>query len=62
MNDKEIPKHEMANFISVFWQMLGEIEANTDPKKDALNKILVEGAYNVLRRSNITDQQARWNR
>lgn len=62
MNDKEIPKNEMANFLSVYWQMLAEIEAKTDPEKDVLNKILVEGAYNVLRRSNIINRQARWNR
>lgn len=30
---------------SIYWQMLVEIESRTDPKKDILDKHLVEGAY-----------------
>jgi len=56
----EIPENEVENFISVYWQMLAEIESRTDPKKDILNALLVEGAYKVLDRSGIIKRVPRW--
>jgi len=61
MSEKRIPENENDNFLSIYWQMLGEIESHTDPEKDVLNKILVEGAYKVLHRSGIyTNTKPRW--
>ncbi len=59
MNYK-IPDDEIENFISVFWQMMREIEERTDPEKDKLNKILVDGAYNILNRSGIHSGSSKW--
>jgi len=56
----EIPEEEVENFISVYWQLLAEVEGNTDPKKDILNKHLVEGAYTVLNRSGVIGNRPRW--
>ena len=52
----QIPENEISNFISVYWQMLREIEAANDP----LNKHLVKGAYGLLNRCNITDVQPQY--
>lgn len=38
-------KQVVDNTLSVYWQMLGEIESKTNPEKDILNRCLVEGAY-----------------
>lgn len=57
-----IPKKEMENFISVYWQLLREVEENTEPDKDILNKLLVEGGYNVLNRAGICQHRPRWER
>ena len=56
----EIPDDEVENIISVYWQMLAEIEGRTDPKKDILNARLVEGAYTVLARAGIIQGAPRW--
>lgn len=56
----EIPEEEVANIISVYWQMLREIESHTNPENDVLNKLLVEGAYKVLDRANIHKGKVRW--
>ena len=56
----QIPEEEMENFISVYWQMLGVIESNTDQNKDILDKHLVEGAYRVLARAGVIDKKPRW--
>jgi len=58
----EIPDNEKANVLSVFWQMLLEIEGNTDPKRDVLNANLVKGAYNVLNRIGATQARPAWER
>jgi hypothetical protein len=55
-----IPENEIENFISVYWQMLREIEENTDPKKERLNAILVEGAYRLLARAGVHNGKPRW--
>lgn len=55
-----IPQNEVSNILSIYWQMLQEIEANTNPEKDPLNKLLVEGAYKVLNRAGISEQKPRW--
>lgn len=33
------------NTTDIYWQMLMEIESRTNPERDILNKLLVEGAY-----------------
>jgi hypothetical protein len=33
------------NTLDVYWEMLMQMESHTDPKKDILNKDLVERAY-----------------
>jgi len=61
--EKFIPKEEQANFISIYWQMLGELEARIDPTKDVLDRHLVEGAYRVLNRSGVfrnAELKPRW--
>ena len=60
MKSYNIPKNENENLLSVYWQMLREIESHTDPKKDPTNAILVEGAYRVLNRCGIHDGKPRW--
>jgi hypothetical protein len=59
MNYK-IPKTEVENLISVYWQMLGELEAKAENEKNQLDIKLVEGAYRVLNRAGITDAKPRW--
>ena len=46
----KIPDNEVENILSIYWAMLTQIEGNCDPKKDILDKHLVEGAYKVLNR------------
>lgn len=48
--------------LHILWQLLIEVQANTDPKKDILNKVLVEGAYNVLNNIGYTKARPRWER
>lgn len=55
-----IPEKEVANVLSVYWQLLIEVESKTDVVKDPLGKLLVEGAYKVLNRSDITQAKPRW--
>ena len=56
----EIPDREKVNFISVYWQMLVEIEGKVEPQKDIFEARLVEGAYNILNRAGITNNRPRW--
>ncbi len=56
----KIPENEIDNVLSVYWQLLSEVHVNTDPKKDILNKKLVEGAYNVLNRIGYTKARPIW--
>lgn len=58
--DTKIPENERANFLSVYWQMLREIEAETDPEKSPLNKVLVEGGYSLLNRIGATSLRPVW--
>lgn len=46
----KIPDDEVDNVLSVYWQMLVQLEGNCDPMEDILDKHLVEGAYRVLNR------------
>lgn len=55
-----IPENEKENLLSVYWQLLGEVEGRTNPKIDILDKVLVEGAYNVLNRIGATKARPRW--
>lgn len=50
----KIPAGEEDNILSVYWQMLKEIEAHTKPDRDPLNALLVRGAYKVLNRIGYT--------
>jgi hypothetical protein len=61
---EEKPEYERGNFISVYWEMLMVLESRVDPDKDVLDKMLVEGAYKVLRRAKIfdADLKPRWER
>jgi hypothetical protein len=45
-----IPDDEVDNVMSIYWQMLSQLESECDPKKDILDKHLIEGAYKVLNR------------
>tara|TARA_R110000803_G_C11709167_1_gene286647 strand:+ start:47 stop:262 length:216 start_codon:yes stop_codon:yes gene_type:complete len=56
----EIPEDEKCNVLSIYWQMLQEIESRTDPKRQVLDAHLVQGAYNVLNRIGSTDARPRW--
>jgi|GEM_PF-2707039 len=56
----EIPDNEKENVLSVFWQMLREIEDNTDPKHDVLNANLVMGGYAVLNRIGAAQARPAW--
>ena len=58
----EIPEHEVENVLSVYWQMLREIECHTRPDEDPCNARLVEGAYRVLHRCGCIpeDNRPRW--
>lgn len=61
MSTYKIPEDEIDNFVSVYWQMLAELEARIDPDKDVLDRRLVEGAYRVLNRSGIfPNAKPRW--
>lgn len=55
-----VPDDEQDNFVSVYWQLLKELEQRIDIKHDLLDKRLVEGAYNVLNRSGITQHRPYW--
>ena len=57
-----IPEREKGNVISVFWQMLQQIEGQTNPEKDILDACLVKGGYDVLNRCGVTDARPRWER
>lgn len=56
----EIPEEEVENILSVYWQLLKEVESKTDPNTDLLNALLVNGAYKVLRRAKIIDSEPKW--
>ena len=45
-----IPKNEMDNVLSVYWQLLREVESKTHSKPNGIDICLVEGAYKVLNR------------
>ena len=45
-----IPDNEKENLLSVYWQMLMELESKTDPSKDTYEKNLIEGAFKLLHR------------
>lgn len=55
-----MPTNEQDNVLSIYWQMLGQIESRTNPKEDILDKLLVEDAYNVLNRIGYTHHRPRW--
>ena len=59
MNYK-IPENEVENILSVYWQLLAEVEGRTNPETDILDKYLVEGAYNLLNRCRISQVRPRW--
>jgi putative ribosome biogenesis GTPase RsgA len=46
----KIPDNEIDNLMDIYWQMLVTLESKCDPKKDLLDKNLVEAGYKVLNR------------
>jgi hypothetical protein len=46
----EIPKNEVENILDIYWQMLTTLESKINPKKDILDKQLVQAAHTVLNR------------
>lgn len=54
----------VAELTQMMWELLTDVEANTDPDKDILRKRLVNDAYATLRRADaITDgTKPRWAR
>jgi len=56
----QIPEKEVENILSAYWQLLSEVECKTNPVKDPSNKVLVEGAYNILNRAGISKERPRW--
>lgn len=50
------------DLFGIYWQLLGVIEANTDPNKDVLDKLLVESAYNVLNKHKLSQYTPRWDK
>ena len=54
----QIPEKEVENIISTYWQMLRTLESKLDSRKNnALDNILIIGAYNILNRCGITDHR-----
>lgn len=60
MAEYNIPPEEVTNVVSVFWQMMRELESETNSKKDLGKRVLVEGAYNVANRINLTPERPTW--
>ena len=57
---KEIPQNEVHNVIAVYWEMMRRLEDRTEITKDPLDIALVEGAYNVLNRIELTKGRPVW--
>jgi len=55
-----IPEDEQQNVLDVLWVLLSNVESKTDPKKSVLDKLEVEGAYNLLNRIKFTHHRPRW--
>lgn len=55
-----IPEEEHENLLSVYWQMLTELEAHCDPVKDPGRALIVEGGFRILNRAGIHDGKPRW--
>ena len=63
MAENKIPEEEHDNVMSLYWQMLREIEVHTRPEEDPLNALLVEGGYKVLNQisfQGVTDRKPVW--
>lgn len=56
----KIPEKEQENLLSIYWQLLSQIESGTDPLKQPLDRLLVESGYAVLNRIGYTTHRARW--
>jgi hypothetical protein len=56
----KIPENEQENVLSVYWQMLTELEIQAHSTNDPFKKLLVTGGYNVLNRINFTKYRPRW--
>jgi len=50
-----IPEEEQENILSVYWQLLREVESRCGTKALPVDKCLIIGAYKVLHRCGITD-------
>jgi len=58
--DYKIPENEVENVVSVFWQMLMQIESRTKPGRNTLDVHLVEGGYAIMQRCGVTTAVPRW--
>lgn len=59
-NLKNLTEEEYENILHLYWEMLCAIESDTDPKTDALDRLLVESGHTILRRLKITNSYPRW--
>jgi hypothetical protein len=57
---QEIPEKEVENVLSVYWQMLRELESQAHSDKDPYKRMLVAGAYGVLNRISFTTHCPVW--
>lgn len=60
LEDTKIPDNEMTNILSVYWQMLRELEQRIDPQAEPLDRLLVGGAYELLNRIGATSNRPYW--
>jgi len=56
----KIPENEQENILSVYWQMLRELETKAYADCDPFKRILVEGGYKVLNRIKFTTHRPIW--
>lgn len=61
MNESKIPENEVENVLSVYWQMLRELESKAECSNgDPFLRLLVEGGYTVLNRCEVTKERPSW--
>jgi hypothetical protein len=56
----KIPENEQENVLSIYWQMITELESQAHSTNDPFKRMLVAGGYNVLNRINFTKARPRW--
>lgn len=58
MFESKIPEKETENVLSMYWQMLRELEAHRG--RDIGTKLIIDGAYKVLNRCGVTDAKPQY--